>query len=80
MRDYVRQNGGAFTPEAVELLVAAFDEAWEVVRASNGVTPNNERGMRDELGRLMIALFIQGQQDRERLRDAALSHFGLSMP
>jgi hypothetical protein len=80
MRDYIREDGGAFTPEEVALLVAAFDEAWAVLQASDRVTPENGSDVRDDLGRLMIFLFIKGEQDRERLRDTALAHFDLSTP
>jgi hypothetical protein len=39
MRGFLKEHSGAFDPDEVHILVAAFDKAWETVQASRVVYP-----------------------------------------
>jgi hypothetical protein len=39
MRNFLAEHSGAFDPNEVHILVAAFDKAWETVQASGVVYP-----------------------------------------
>jgi hypothetical protein len=70
---------GAFAPDAVRALIAAFDGAWQSIIAS-GVRLS---GSQSELTRELLAKYIieqalQGELDQCRLRDGALLHLARS--
>jgi hypothetical protein len=63
-----------FDPETVEVLVAAFDDAWRSVAAS-GIDSTLEAKvslMRLVLARRILELAQTGERDLNRLREAAL--------
>ena len=37
MRRYLEEHSGAFGPDEIRVLVAAFDKAWESVQASGAI-------------------------------------------
>src|SRR5438093_1545157 len=39
MRNFLAEHSGAFDPDEVHTLVAAFDKAWEAIQASGVVYP-----------------------------------------
>jgi len=64
----------SFDPEAVEILSAAFDDAWEKVKQSGGTfaRPAYERGAREVLAKHIIEMAQRGERDRRRLSEAAV--------
>jgi hypothetical protein len=77
LRDHV--DPGAFAPDAVRILIAAFDGAWQSINA-NGARLS---GQQSELTRELLAKYIieqarQGELDECRLRDGALLHLARS--
>jgi hypothetical protein len=74
MRGYLKEHPGAFDPDAIRILVAAFDKAWQSVQAS-GATFDTDAAA--EIARAVLAKHIieaakQGERDQRRLRDGAL--------
>jgi hypothetical protein len=72
-------QAGVFDPDAVRTLVAAFDAAWQSIKASEA----NLSDMQTELTRATLAKYIiqqarQGERDQGRLRDGALLHLAQS--
>jgi hypothetical protein len=81
VRNFVRDHvdPGAFAPDAVRILIAAFDGAWQSINA-NGARLS---GQQSELTRELLAKYIieqarQGELDECRLRDGALLHLARS--
>jgi hypothetical protein len=77
LRDHV--DPGAFAPDAVRILIAAFDGAWQSINA-NGARLS---GQQSKLTRELLAKYIieqarQGELDECRLRDGALLHLARS--
>ena len=66
----------SFDPETIEVLSAAFDEAWEKIKESGGTfaRPAYERGAREVLAKSIIELAQRGERDKRRLCDAAVAH------
>jgi hypothetical protein len=72
----VRLTGhpGAFDPDEIRILVAAFDKAWESVQASGAIFDTDAK---TQLARAILAKHIieaakQGERDQGRLRYGAL--------
>jgi hypothetical protein len=61
-------GNGSFGPKTLAVLEAAFDEAWLTLKL-NG----NDKVRPDELARCILRLATEGELDRERLHDRALS-------
>ncbi|HXL49840.1 MAG TPA: hypothetical protein VN975_13720 [Xanthobacteraceae bacterium] len=62
-----------FDPDEVEILVAAFDKAWETVQASGVVySEAKAEAVRAILAKHIIAAARDGELDYARLRDGAL--------
>jgi hypothetical protein len=57
----------AFTPETIQILAAALDEAWERFRQSGSrlARPAYSRAMREEVAKRIMEM--AGMQDREAL-------------
>jgi ABC-type nitrate/sulfonate/bicarbonate transport system substrate-binding protein len=73
MRNFLTQHSGAFDPDEVRTLVAAFDKAWEAVQASGVVYPEAKAQIvRAILAKHIIAAAKNGERDHGRLRDGAL--------
>jgi hypothetical protein len=66
-------EAGVFDPDAVNLLVAAFDDAWQSIKDSGPSLSDKQI----ELTRVTLAKYIieqarHGERDQRRLRDRAL--------
>jgi len=61
-------GNGSFGPKTLEVLEAAFDEAWLTLKL-NG----NDKVRPDELARCILRLATEGELDPERLHDRAIS-------
>jgi hypothetical protein len=73
MRGFLKEHSGAFDPDEVHTLVAAFDKAWETVQASRVVYPEAKaEAARAILAKHIIAAAKDGERDQGRLRDGAL--------
>jgi hypothetical protein len=80
LRDHV--EAGVFDPDAVDILVAAFDGAWQSIQASGAHVMSDEQV---ELTRTTLAKYIieqarHGERDQRRLCDGALLHLAQSNP
>lgn len=63
---------GAFEPDDVNLLIAAFEDAWTTVRASGIILDGNFESIRETLAGHIVRAAIAGERDPLRLRDAGL--------
>jgi hypothetical protein len=73
MRGFLKEYPGAFNPDEIRTLVAAFDRAWESVQASGAIFDTDAAA---EIARAVLAKHIieaakQGEHDQRRLRDGA---------
>ena len=59
----------AFTPETIQILAAALDEAWEMLRQSGSplARPAYSRAMREVVAKRIIEMAQRGVQDHEAL-------------
>ena len=59
----------AFTPETIQVLAAALDEAWETLRQSGSrlARPAYSRAMREVVAKRIMEMAQRGVQDREAL-------------
>ena len=59
----------ALTPETIQILAAALDEAWERLRQSGSplARPAYSRAMREVVAKRIIEMAQHGIQDREAL-------------
>jgi hypothetical protein len=64
----------SFDPEAIEILSAAFDDAWEELKAANSdfARPAYERGAREIIAKYIIESAQRGERDRGKLCESAL--------
>jgi len=74
MHGFLEGHLGAFDPDEIRILVAAFDKAWESVQASGAIFDTDAK---TQLARAILAKHIieaakQGERDHARLRDGAL--------
>jgi hypothetical protein len=74
MRGYLKEHPGAFDPDEIRILVAAFDKAWESVQASGAIVDTDTRteSARAILAKHIIEAAKHGERDQGRLRDGAL--------
>ena len=74
MYRYLKEHVGAFGPHEIRTLVAAFDKAWEAIKASGTqfVTGAHADAARAVLAKHIIEAAKQGELDQRRLRDGAL--------
>ena len=75
MRTFITSNAeGVFDPEAINILVGAFDDAWQSLTASGA--PFAEERYRDNarliLAKHIIELARLGERDKRRLTEGAL--------
>ena len=63
------QRETALTPETIQILAAALDEAWERLRQSGSplARPAYSRAMREVVAKRIIEMAQRGIQDREAL-------------
>jgi hypothetical protein len=64
----------AFTPEAIQILAAALDEAWERIRQSGSrlTRPAYSRVMREVVAKRIMEMAQRGVEDRETLVEDAV--------
>lgn len=64
----------SFDPETVEILSAAFDDAWEKLKQSGSglARPAYERGAREILAKYIIELAQGGERDQTLLSESAV--------
>jgi hypothetical protein len=77
MRRLLAQHLGVFDQvfdaDDMQILVAAFDKAWEAVQASRVIYPEDKVELvRAILAKHIIAAAKDGERDHSRLRDGAL--------
>jgi (2Fe-2S) ferredoxin len=73
MRNFLAEHSGAFDPDEVHILIAAFDKAWETIQASGVVYAQAKaEAVRAILAKHIIEAAKQGERDYARLRDGAL--------
>jgi hypothetical protein len=73
-------EAGVFDPDAVRILVAAFDNAWQSIKASGAhITSDKQADLtRATLAKYIIKQARQGERDQRRLCDGALLHLAQS--
>ena len=66
----------SFDPEAVEILSAAFDEAWQSIKESGSsfARPAYERAAREVLAKCIIEMAQRGERNKSVLSAAAVSY------
>ena len=64
----------SFDPEAVEVLSAAFEDAWANLKQSGSTftRPAYELGAREVLAKYIIEMAQRGERDRRHLSESAL--------
>jgi hypothetical protein len=67
-------GSGSFDPKTLAVLEAAFDETWLTLKL-NG----NDKVRPNELARCILRLASEGEIDRTRLHDRALSALAAAM-
>jgi hypothetical protein len=72
MLGFLKDHSGAFDPEEVRILVAAFEKAWASVQASGAIFETDAESARAILAKHIIEAAKQGERDHGRLRDDAL--------
>jgi hypothetical protein len=74
MRGFLAEHLGAFDPEEIRILVAAFDEPWGAVQASGVIFDTKAKAdtARAILAKHIISAAKDGEYDQDRLRDGAL--------
>jgi hypothetical protein len=66
----------SFDPEAVEVLSAAFEDAWAKIKESGSslARPAYERGAKEVLAKCIIEMAQRGERDRHLLCDSAIEY------
>jgi hypothetical protein len=77
-----RLAAGAFAPEQVRVIVAAFDGAWQALQASNSylAKPDYSEAARDLLAKRVVDQATAGIVDPEALKDDAITHLRQQLP
>ena len=76
LHDYV--DPGVFAPDAVRILIAAFDGAWQSIGRGAKLSAEQSELTRGVLAKYIIEQARQGELDQRRLRDGALLHLAQS--
>jgi hypothetical protein len=68
-------ESGAFGPETIKILAAAFEEAWDTVNTSGSPLADEAHidATRERLARYIIDMAQNGEKDHRRLVDEALA-------
>jgi len=84
MRTFIKKFGAdtVFDPEAVTILVGAFDDAWRSVEASGAplATDKHAPMARELLAKHIIEAAKQGERDQRQLSQEALLQLTRSNP
>jgi hypothetical protein len=77
LHDHV--EGGVFDSHAIGIMVAAFDGAWQSIKASGAkLSAKQTELVRANLAKYIIEQARAGELDQCRLRDGALLHLARS--
>jgi hypothetical protein len=76
MLNYLKSQSHTFSPEMVQVLVEALDDAWQRVQAS-GAAFDDHGTARQALAKCIVEMAQEGERDRERLVQGALLRFKL---
>ena len=70
------RSSGAFGPEQTEILIAAFDTAWQILKSSGNVLAADYRAAstRELLAKRIIEIGREGERDPMQLIERALAH------
>ena len=73
-------TNSSFDPEAIKMLAAAFDDAWEAVQGSGSTLsrPPYAGAIREVLAKRIIELAQSGQTDPRRLSEDALQFLAMN--
>ena len=73
-------TNSSFDPEAIKMLAAAFDDAWEAVQRSGSTLsrPPYAGAIREVLAKRIIELAQSGQTDTRRLSEDALQFLAMN--
>jgi hypothetical protein len=76
MRKFLDAQSVVFEPETIQILTAAFDDAWASAQASGAPLAMNGYAIdaREILAKHIIEMGKQGERDRRRLCEDALAH------
>jgi hypothetical protein len=74
------RSDGYFDPDATNILTAAFDTAWQMLKTSGSVLAADYRAARTRelLAKRIIEVAREGERDPIRLADDALAHLANS--
>src|SRR5262249_16042420 len=68
-------DGGVFDPHAVRILLAAFDGAWQSIKASGAKLSDEQTELvRENLAKYIIEQARQGELDECSVRDGGVVH------
>ncbi len=68
MQGFLAEHPGAFDPNEIRILVAAFDRAWESVQASGAISGAEAESARAVLAKHIIAAAKDGERDQGLIR------------
>ena len=77
MLHYLKSKSHTFSPEMVQILVEALDDAWQRVQASGATFGDRDGTAREALAKCIVEIAQEGERDRERLVEGALLRFKL---
>jgi hypothetical protein len=72
MLQYLRNSPGVFSPETVDVMASALDQAWELFKTSGPHIDGQAEVARTALAEHIIDMVKQGERDRQRLIEGAL--------
>ena len=69
-------QGNSFDPEAVAILGAAFDAAWDALQKSGSPLASDAQAMtaRERLAKRIIEMGQKGMRNHQRLVEDAIAH------
>jgi len=72
MLQYLRNSPGVFSPETVDVMAGALDEAWQLFKTSGAQIDGQAEVVRTALAQHIVDMVKQGERDRQRLIEGAL--------
>src|SRR5437588_9371734 len=72
MLQYLRNSPGVFSPETVDVMAGALDEAWELFKSGWAQIDDQAEVARTALAKHIVDMVKQGERDRQRLIEGAL--------
>jgi hypothetical protein len=70
----------AFDPEIIEILVAAYEDAWEKIEQSGSIfaSPRYRRAAQEIVAKRIIEMAQRGEREPARLTDDAVAYLARS--